>query len=243
MELVDRVAIVTGSAHRVGKAIAVGLAREGMHVVVHYHRSAAQAADTVGELRGLGVRATGVRADLATEAGVGALFETVRGEFADLAVLVNSASVMEPIGFLSLTPADWDRTLNINVRSAFMCGQRAARLMLERDGGCIVNVLDLAAFRPWLNYPAHSVSKAGLEMLTRVMARSLAPRIRVNAVAPGPVAMPAGWEQTRWDELGAKLPLRRTGSASDVAESVLFLLKQDFITGETLVVDGGRSLI
>lgn len=243
MHLADRVAVVTGSAHRVGKAIALGLAAQGMRLVIHYHRAADEARRTLAELRELGVRATSQQADLSTEAGADALFAALDGEFADLAVLVNSAAIFQRTAVLSMNVADWDRVLDTNLRSAFLCSQRAARRMLASDhGGAIVNISDLSAFQPWADYPAHSVSKAGLDMLTRVMAKALAPTIRVNAVAAGPVEKAQGWDDARWEAIGRRLPLRRTGRASDVVEAVVFLLTQDFITGETLVVDGGGRL-
>ncbi len=244
MELKGRVALVTGAAHRVGRDIALGLAREGMHLVIHYHTSAEAAQRTLADVQALGVAAIALQADHARVPDVQALFAQVAAHFGRLDVLVNSAAIMERKPLLDITEADWDRVLGINLKGPFLCAQAAARLMLEQpQGGAIVNIADLSGLRPWPSYAHHSVSKAGLIMLTRVLALALAPTVRVNAVAPGPVAKPVGWSDKRWQALGARLPLRRTGSGQDVAEAVVFLLKSDYITGEVLVVDGGRSLL
>jgi pteridine reductase len=239
VEIRGRVAVVTGAAHRVGKAIAVGLAEAGAHVVVHYHRSEAQARATVEEIRQKGVRAIAVQGDQASYSDIEALFRSAEAEFGGVDILVNSAAIMETGDVLTLTPADWQRTMDINLTGPFFCAQHAARSMLARGGGIIVNIADLAGFQPWAKYPAHAVSKAGIIMLTKVLAKALAPSIRVNAVAPGPVAKPQGWDDERWRAVGQHTLLKRTGSGYDVSQAVNFLIRQDFITGETLVVDGG----
>jgi len=243
MELRDRVAVVTGAAHRVGKFIALGLAEAGAHVVVHYHQAEAEAHATVEEIEAKGVRAVAVGADLASAAGVERLFRAAEAEFGGVDILVNSAAIMERGDVLTLTPDDWERTLALNLTAPFLCAQQAARSMLARGGGAMVNVADLSALEPWAKYPAHSVSKAGLVMLTKVLAKALAPRVRVNAVAPGPVLKPPDWDEARWRTVGAHTLLKRTGSGYDVARAVTFLLQQDFITGETLVVDGGGRYV
>ena len=242
MELPGKIAVVTGAAHRVGKAIALGLADAGANVVVHYHGAAAEAPGTLAELEQRGVQAVAVQADLAQTAGVEAVFEAAVSAFGGVDILVNSAAIMEPGSVLEMSRTEWQRSLDINLTAPFFCAQRAARLMRARGGGGIVNIADLAGLEPWARYPAHSVSKAGLIMLTQVLAKALAPDIRVNAVAPGPVEKPQGWQEDRWRKVGEHTLLKRAGSGYDVARAVVFLLEQDFITGETLVVDGG-SLI
>ena len=242
MELPGKIAVVTGAAHRVGKAIALGLADAGANVVVHYHGAAAEVPGTLAELEQRGVKAVAVQADLAQTAGVEAVFEAAVSAFGGVDILVNSAAIMEPGSVLEMGRTEWQRSLDINLTAPFFCAQRAARLMRARGGGGIVNIADLAGLEPWARYPAHSVSKAGLIMLTQVLAKALAPDIRVNAVAPGPVEKPQGWQDDRWRRVGEHTLLKRAGSGYDVARAVVFLLEQDFITGETLVVDGG-SLI
>jgi pteridine reductase len=141
-----------------------------------------------------------------------------------------------------LTRAEWQAVLDLNLSAPFFCAQAAARSMLARGGGAIVNIADLGGLRPWARYPAHSVSKAGLIMVTQVLAKALAPTIRVNAVAPGPVLKPQGWDEARWRGVGSRTLLKRAGSGYDVARATQFLIEADYITGETLVVDGGRLI-
>lgn len=242
MNLAGKTALVTGAAHRLGRAIALELAEAGADLVVHYHTTAPQTA--VAELQARGVRAVAIPADLARLDQLEALFTRLQAEFGRLDVLVNSAALMEAGDVLTLTPAEWQRSLDLNLTAPFLCAQRAARLMLAPPGdapeaGVIVNLTDGSALRPWARYPAHSVSKAGLVMLTQVLAKALAPRIRVNAVCPGPVLKPDDWTDARWERTGAQSLLKRTGSGYHVARAVRFLLENDYITGETLVVDGG----
>jgi pteridine reductase len=220
----------------------LGLAEAGAHVVVHYHQAADQAQATVDEIKQKGVRAVAVGGDLGTDAGVDALFHATEAEFGGVDILINSAAIMEAGEVLMVTREAWHRTLDINLTGPFFCAQHAARSMLARGGGAIINIADLAGLEPWAKYPAHSVSKAGIIMLTKVLAKALAPRIRVNAVAPGPVAKPQGWDEARWHTVGEHTLLKRTGSGYDVSQAVNFLLQQEFITGETLIVDGGSSL-
>jgi pteridine reductase len=242
MELTGKVAVVTGSAHRVGKTIALALAKAGAHIVVHYHGSS-DAPAAITEIEALGVRAIGVAADLGEPAGATAVFEAAEREFGGVDLLVNSASNFQKGSVLTISPEDWQDTLNINLSGPFFCAQLAARSMLQRGGGAIVNIADLSGLQPWASYPAHSVSKAGLLMLTKVLAKALAPTIRVNAVAAGPVLKPDDWDDARWQASGAHTLLKRTGSGYDVARAALFLLQEDYITGTMVLVDGGRSIV
>jgi len=258
MEISGRVALVTGGAHRLGKSIALALARAGAQVVISYRRAAAEAAQTVRELESLGAQAVAVKADQRDLAQIDALFATIRERLGRLDILVNSAAIMERRPVLDITPDDWDRTLETNLRGPFFVAQAAARLMLdlpasterrsssrgaEREAaGCIVNIADASALRPWPTYIAHTVSKAGLVALTKALAVALAPSIRVNAIAPGAVLKPADWSDERWLTLAAHAPLGRPGTPDDVAQAVLYLVQSDFVTGQLLVLDGGREL-
>jgi pteridine reductase len=238
-----RVALVTGAAHRVGKHIALALAEGGCDVFVHYNSAADEAAQTVVEIEALGAQAAAGRADLTQPEAIEALFDGALERFGRLDVLVNSAATMERASVLSLGVEDWDRTLNTNLRGPFLCSQRAARHMLAQpEGGVIVNIADLSGLEPWAKYPAHSVSKAGLIMLTQVLAKALGPQVRVNAVAAGPVIKPPEWDEARWQTVGEHTALRRTGRPENVSQAVIFLVENDFVTGETLVVDGGGKL-
>jgi len=247
VDLTDQVALVTGSAHRVGKAIALELARCGAHILVHYNSSPEAATETVREIKSLGVDAFSVQADIGTPDGVQAVFAALTEHFDRLHILVNSASVFQQRSLLDVSFEDWQQTLNINLTAPFLCTQAAAAFMRRNDppGGVIVNILDKGATDPWPRYPHHSVSKAALLMLTKVSAASLGPDIRVNGVIPGPVMKPAGTSMSdkEWEALGKRLPLKRTGSADDVARAVVYLASETFLTGTIIHVDGGEHLV
>ena len=242
MEIRDKVALVTGSAHRVGKSIGTRLAEEGANLAIHYHASASEAENTVEELRHHRIEIRSYTANLTQVDEIKRMFAAIEQDFGRLDILVNSAAVMRRKPFSQVTPAVWAETMDLNLRALFFCTQHAARLM-GQHGGVVINISDIAGLQPWVNFPVHSISKAGVEMLTKVAALAYAPSIRVNAIAPGPVLKPDGMSDQRWQEIGDELPLRRPGRASDVAEAVVFLLKNEFVTGETLVVDGGNQLI
>ena len=242
MILRGKAALVTGAAHRVGRALALSLAEHGCDVVLHFHQSVEEATKTAEEIAARGVRAVPVQADLRHDSGIATLFQAVDREFGALDILIQSAAVLEPADLLAATPEDWARTIDLNLRSLFFCLQHAARRMQARGGGAIVNISDQAALRPWRRYPIHSISKTGVEMLTRVAALALAPEIRVNAVAPGPVLKPVALSEARWSRIARSLPLGRAGSPEDVARAMLFLLENDYVTGETVIVDGGDQL-
>ncbi len=243
IELAGKVALVTGSARRVGKAIALELARQGMRQIVHHSSSDQEAAETAAEIKALGVDAIIVKADQTIPGDVQRLFDTIRQHYGRLDVLVNSASIFHRASIIDLSLEEWQNVLDTNLTGPFLCSQQAARLMRETgSGGSIINIIDLSAFAPWSGYPHHSVSKAGLKMLTEVLALSLAPEIRVNAVAPGPVLRDDDHTPEQWERAGQRLPLKHTGDPMDVAQAVVFLASQPFITGVTLRVDGGESL-
>lgn len=244
----DQVALVTGSAHRVGRAIAIELARHGVHIMVHYHSSGGDAVRaTMQEIKSLGVDAFSVQADVGTPEGVEAIFTAVREHFGRLDILVNSASIFQQRALLDVTLEEWQQTMDVNVTGPFLCTQAAVALMRanEPTGGAIVNICDKGSISPWPAYAHHGISKASLWMLTQVSAASLGPDIRVNAVIPGPVMKPAGRDMTNdeWAAVGQKLPLQRTGDAEDVARAVAYLVGESFITGTAIHVNGGEHLI
>ena len=243
MELEGRVALVTGAARRVGRAIAVRLARAGCHVAVHYHTSGADAERTAATCRELGVRAEVLAADLADPRGAEKLIPDVLGRFGRLDVLVNNASVFERMTLDDFTVADWQRTMQINLTAPLQLAC-AARAALVQSGGRVVNLCDAGTSRPWPDHLAYCVSKEALVALTRVLARALAPRVNVVGVAPGVAAWPDEYDQATRDRLTAKIPLQRAGTEDDVASAVHFLLRDgDYITGVVLPVDGGRSVV
>ncbi|HOA23013.1 MAG TPA: SDR family oxidoreductase [Aggregatilineales bacterium] len=244
MDLNGKVALVTGGARRVGKAIALGLAARGMNVLIHYNRSEAEARQTLDEIRAMGVQAEAVQGNLGNPLDIEHIFVTLESTFRQLDLLVNSASTFLAGHILEATVSDWNYVMAVNLRAPFLCSQRAAHLMLARQSpGVIINIADVAGQVPWTRFPIHSVSKAGLIMLTQVLAKSLGPDIRVNAVVPGPVLKPDAMPDARWEALSAALPLERAGTPENVVQAVLALAENDFITGAVLNVDGGDSLL
>ncbi len=242
MELAGRVALVTGAGRRLGRAIALALAGRGMEIAIHYHRSAREAEVTEHAVRERGRRALRFPADLTDAAAARALPGRVAAEFGRLDVLINSAGIMIPAPVEETTPELWDRMMDLNLRAAFFTVQGAVP-WLRPARGKVVNLADVGGLEPWPRYAAYCVSKAGVEMLTRVLARALAPEITVNAVAPGAVLPPDEWDQASRDHLARTTPLQRLGSPDDVTAAILYLLEGgDYVTGTTLVVDGGRLI-
>jgi pteridine reductase len=212
-----------------------------MRVGVHYAGSQKGARQTADEIVAAGSDARTLPGDLTDPATGPRLVEHTAKVFGSLDVLVNSAAVMlrTPVG--EVLVEDWDAMFALNLRAPFFLSQAAARVMGEK-GGAIVNIADLAAFETWKSYVPHAITKAGIIQMTRGLAHALAPRIRVNAIAPGPVLLPEGWTQEQADKLIATTPLGRLGNAEDVAQAVLYLLSADYVTGETIIVDGGRHV-
>jgi pteridine reductase len=242
MDIENKVALVTGGARRVGKAIALALARSGARVIITYHMSADEAAITVAEIEQAGGRAVARQCDQRDLGAIDRLFDQLRRDFDRLDMLVNNAAIMERKPALEITPDDWSRVMDTNLRGPFFIAQRAAQWMIPGGGGAIVNIADLSALQPWPSYLTHTISKSGVVAMTQALALALAPSIRVNAIAPGAALKPDEWSDDRWVKMIAALPLRREGTAEDVAEAVLYCMRSDFMTGQTIVLDGGRRL-
>jgi len=235
-------ALVTGAGRRVGQAIAIGLARAGCDVAVHYHGSASGAEQTARAIRGAGKRAELLQADLSDPHAARGLADQAARVLKRLDVLVNSAAIMVRQPVEEVTPESWDATLDLNLRATFFVSQGAIP-HLRRAKGKIVNIADLAGLEPWPAYVPHCVSKAGVVMLTKALARALAPDIAVNAVAPGAVLLPESWDEQSREHIRETTPLDRLGTPADVVAAVRFLLADtDFATGTVLVVDGGRLI-
>jgi pteridine reductase len=242
MKLSGRVALVTGAGRRLGLAMARALAGRGMTVAIHHHASGAGADSLRDEIVAAGGRAACFAADLTDARAAAELPRRVVAELGGLDVLVNSAAVMHQVPFEETTPELYDATLDLNLRAVFFCTQGAAPA-LRAARGKVVNLADLGGLEPWPGFVAHSVSKAGVVMLTRVLARSLAPEVTVNAIAPGAVLVPESYDAAERDRLARTTPLGRLGSPDDVVTALLYLLEGgDYVTGEVLVVDGGRLL-
>jgi pteridine reductase len=242
MELRGRVALVTGAGRRIGQEVARALAGRGMALAIHHHASAEGARALRDEVVAAGGRAQRFAADLSDAGAARALPLRVVDAFGRLDVLVNSAAVMQRLGFEETTPEQYDAILALNLRSVFFCTQGAAPA-LRAARGKVVNLADIAGLQPWPAFAAHSVSKAGVVMLTKVLALSLAPEVTVNAIAPGAVLVPEEYDAEERERLARATPLGRLGSPGDVVSALLYLLESgDFVTGEVLSLDGGRLL-
>lgn len=238
--LQDQVALVTGAAKRIGRCIALTLAAAGARVVVNYKTSEAEAQDTVRQIERQGGQARALQADLTRPADIQRLVGVAEEHFGGLDILVNNAGVFAPHPWDQIIEADWDRFQDVNLKAQFFAAQAVAPGMKRRGRGKIVNLASLGGLEPWPSFIPYCVSKAGVIMLTRCLARALAPEIQVNAVAPGTIQFPGEEPDERYLR---RAPLKRTGTADDIAQAVLFLCSRaDFITGQVLVVDGGYSL-
>ena len=244
MELTNKVALVTGSAKRVGQALAVALARECCHIAVHYGHSAEAAQGTVAEIEALGVKAWAVSADLNDEAAVNTVVPFVLEQAGRLDILINSASIFPPEAFLEADSATWDRNMMINLKAPFLLSQAFARALPEDRPGKIINLLDVMAMRPQNHHFSYTVSKYGLQGLTQALAHGLAARnIQVNGIALGAILPNVNDTPDQFEKLAQRIPAQRTGSPEDVVKAMLYLLKDaDFVTGEIIRVDGGRHL-
>ncbi len=240
MHVRGKVALITGGAHRVGRAITLALAEAGAHVVINYYSSAAEAEKTALDARAWGVEALPVQADVADVEQVRAMVSRAESAFGGVDVLVNAASLFKATPVPTETVDDWQRVTRILVDGAFNCANAVAPGMLERRSGGIVNVVDLSVWQPWPNLAAHSVGKSALMALTRQLALELAPAVHVNAVAPGPVLPPPDYDPEQRARVAERTLLGRWGTPQDVSAAVLFLLTADYVTGEVLVVDGGE---
>ena len=242
MTLDGRVALVTGAARRLGRAIAGALAARGARVAVHYHRSGGEAEELVAAIRQADGTAEAFAADLALPAAVEDLAAAVTERLGPVDVLVNNASVFYPTPLATVGEGEWDDTMGVNLKAPYLLSLRLGRAMRTRGAGKIVSLADIAAFRPFRDYLPYSVSKAGLVALTEGLARLLAPEVQVNCIAPGPILPPEEWGEAERARVVARTPLARFGAPADVVAAVLYLVESDFVTGTTLVVDGGRAL-
>jgi len=238
--LKGQVALVTGGAKRIGRSIALRLAAEGADVVVNYATSKAEADEVVREIQGSGRQAISVQADVSRRADVQKMFAAAEKEFGRLDILVNNAGMFFAAKFEELTDEQWDRIMNVNLKSQFLCAQAAAPIMKRQRRGRIINLTSLGGILPWPAYTHYCVSKAGAIMLTRCLARALGPEILVNSVAPGTIQFPG---EAPDEDYIRRVPVHRTGPGDDIAGAVVYLATADFVAGQTIVVDGGRSLV
>jgi pteridine reductase len=240
-KLLGQVALVTGAGKRLGRAVALRLASEGAGVAVHYGKSSGEAREVVAEIEQRGRQAAAFSAELTKVGAIEKLVADIIERFGRLDILVNSAANFLEAKFGETSETTWDASLDTNLKAPFFCAQAAAPHLAKSARGVIVNFADIGGMMGWREYLPHSVSKAGVIMLTRVLAKELAPKVRVNAIAPGTITMdgdPPEWER----DFIRRAPLRRTGTPEDIADAVMYLIGAEFVTGHVLVVDGGRTL-
>ncbi|HTQ59875.1 MAG TPA: SDR family oxidoreductase [Candidatus Solibacter sp.] len=240
LKLRGKVALVTGAGKRLGRAVALRLAREGASVAVHYRKSAADAEEVVAAIKSAGGSAAAIPAELTSVIEIQRMVQSAAHELGRLDILVNSAANFLPSSMISTTEQVWDSALDTNLKAPFFCAQAAAP-WLRRTKGVIINFADTGGILGWPGYAAHSIAKAGVIMLTRVLAKALAPEVRVNAIAPGTITMEGDAPELE-AEFIRQAPLKRSGTPSDIEDAVLYLAKAQFVTGQVLVVDGGRVL-
>ena len=239
--LSGKVALVTGAPKRIGRSVALRLASEGADVIINYRNSKKESEEAAAQISAMGRRALAVQADVSKKNDVQTMFAGVEKEFGRLDILVNNAGMFFSAKFEDLTEEQWDRILDTNLKSQFLCCQAAAPLLRRSGAGRIINFASLGGLLAWPSYTHYCVSKAGVIMLTRCLARALAPEITVNAIAPGTISFPGDAPDVA-DDFIRKAPLKRTGTAEDIADAVMYFIQAPFVTGQVLAVDGGRSI-
>ena len=244
MELKNKTALITGSAKRVGKAMALALAKQGCNIVIHYGRSKEEARQTMGQIEALGVNAWEISANLNNKDEVKTLIPFAFQNAGQLDILINNASIFPPEDFLTTDSETWDKNMMINLKVPFLLSQSFAQALPEGTPGKIINLLDATAMRPKNHHFSYTISKVGLEGLTKATAHALAERnIQVNGIALGAILPNVNDDPALFERLAAKIPARRTGSPQDVVNAMLYLLQSgDYVTGEIIRVDGGKHL-
>jgi pteridine reductase len=240
-KLAGRVALVTGAGKRLGREVALRLASEGTDVAVHYGKSEAEAQEVVAAIQKMGRQSIAFLAELTNVQAIEKLVTDVTGRFGRLDILVNSAANFLETKFGQTTEAIWDASLNTNLRAPFFCAQAAAPHLAKSGHGVIINFADIGALLGWREYLPHSLAKSGVILMTRILAKELAPAVRVNAIAPGTITM-AGDAPELQEDFMQRAPLRRSGRPDEIGDAVMYLVGAEFVTGQCLVVDGGRTL-
>jgi pteridine reductase len=243
VELRGRTAVVTGSAIRIGRETCLALAGGGANIVVNYRTSAAAAEELVKQITEMGVGALAIQGDVSRVSDIERLNREARLVFGRVDVLVNNASIYPKTPVDTLTEAQFDESIAVNLKGPFMCCLEFGRQMVADGGGVIINLADWAAFRPYADYLPYLTAKGGIVTMTKAFAKEFAPSVRVNAIAPGPIAPPLDLDAAEIEEARAGTLLGRWGSARDIASAIVFLIEgSDFITGAILPVDGGRGI-
>lgn len=243
MKLRGKVAIVTGGARRIGRAIALGLAARGCHVVITHRTSQREASAAVRAIRRFRVRGWDLKVDQREGSQVRQAVKAVLSKFRRVDILINNASSFYPTPWNTVTESQWEDLLSANLTGPWRFAQAVAPAMKRQGAGKIINIADVSAFSPWPSTLPYCAAKGGLVTLTKGLAKALAPEVQVNAVAPGPILFPPGLSGREKKKAIARTLLKRVGSPADIVQAILFLLEgSDFVTGVILPVDGGRLL-
>lgn len=236
------VALVTGAARRIGRAIALDLARHGWWVAVHYNRSADPARELVAEIEGFGGRAGAFQADLASEEDTDGLIDKAAAALGPVLCLVNNASVFEDDRPNTVTRESWDRHMQVNLRAPFVLIQAFARQLPAERQGNVINILDQRVWNLTPHFTSYTVSKAALWALTQTLAMALAPRVRVNAVGPGPTLPSSRQSEEHFQRQWSSLPLARRVWPQEISDTIRFILDAPSMTGQMIAVDAGQHL-
>ena len=242
MELKNRTVLVTGAGVRLGRAIAVSLGKQGMRVALHYHQSLEGAKETLKLIGGDSNQHGCFQADLRQVSEIELLTQQIEAQMGQIDVLINNAADFFPTPLGEVVESEWDHLISLNLKAPFFLSQLVGTSMLKRGQGKIVNIADVAAERPWPQFLPYCASKAGLVSLTKGLAKALAPAVQVNAVAPGTMLPPHENSSFSQDLAIERSLLKKMGRPDDIAKAVIFFLKNDFVTGTVLPVDGGRTL-
>jgi pteridine reductase len=237
---IKKMALITGAARRVGREIAIHYAEQGYAIGVHYHTSTKEAVETLHMIEKSGSSGILLQADLRDPVEIERLFDQVDHDGLQLQLLVNSASMMPESDLMKISINEWDDIFNVNLRSVWFCCQQAARRM--KAGGVILNLSDVGANKNWTGFGAYVVSKSAVETLTRILARELAPEIRVCGIAPGLLLKKEDFLDSKWEKLVQKIPMESQGSFSDLLTTMDMLVNNQYITGEIITLAGGNQL-
>lgn len=239
MEIQGKTVLVTGGAKRVGREIALNFAKNGSPIFLHYNHSKKEAEETANEIRALGVSCKLFQADLSNSNQLLAMAQQITR----VDILINSASAFCKTPIQTMKPEDFDALMDINLKAPFLLSTELGKKMAAQNGGVIINIADWSGFRPYKDYSAYCASKGGLITFTKSLARDFAPKVRANAVAPGPILLPENFSKSEKEAIAKLTALGRVGEPLDVANACLFLAENDFMNGSVLVVDGGRSIV
>jgi len=238
-----KVALITGAGRRLGRQIAYALAKVGYNIIINYNTSKSGAEEAVRNIKDLGMDAIAIKADISSKREVNRMVKLSIRYFKTIDLLVNNSSIFIYSPLLKTTEQIWNRTLDINLKGCFLCSQAVSEVMLRASGGSIINIASLGGVQGWSNYLPYSVSKAGVLMLTKCLAKALAPDITVNAIAPGTIIIPSEENPQQKHVSTSDIPLGKFGNPEDITSAVVFLATtSEYITGQTFVIDGGRSI-